>query len=85
MLYEVITSSTPIVAALALKGLSPGAALVFLLAGPVTNAATITVLVKLLGKRATAIYVAVIAVISLIMGASVNFLYGMFSLRNNFV
>ncbi|GBC60828.1 permease [Desulfonema ishimotonii] len=74
------TSSTPIVAALALKGLSPGAALVFLLAGPVTNAATVTVLIKILGKRVTAIYVAVIAVISLLLGVSVNYLYGLFNI-----
>lgn len=70
------TSSTPIAAALALKGLSPGAALVFLLAGPVTNAATITVLIKILGKKVTAVYVAVIAAISLILGTAVNYFYG---------
>jgi hypothetical protein len=75
------TASTPIVAALALKGLSPGAALVFLLAGPVTNAATITVLVKILGKRVTAVYIAVIAVISLALGAAVNYLYAMMSIN----
>ncbi len=50
-LYVCATASTPIAAALALKGLSPGAALVFLLAGPATNAASFTVVAKLLGKR----------------------------------
>lgn len=74
------TASTPIVAALALKGLSPGAALVFLLAGPVTNAATITVLVKILGKKVAAIYVAVIAVISLVLGVAVNYVYGLMAI-----
>ncbi len=69
------TSSTPVVAALALKGLSPGAALVFLLAGPVTNAATIAVLIKILGKKVTSIYVATIAVISIALGLGVNYLY----------
>ena len=39
-LYICASASTPIAAALVLKGLSPGAALVFLLAGPATNAAT---------------------------------------------
>ncbi len=53
-LYICATASTPIAAALILKGISPGAALVFLLAGPATNVATLTVLVKILGKRATA-------------------------------
>jgi len=74
------TASTPIVAALALKGLTPGAALVFLLAGPVTNAATITVLVKILGKKVTAVYVSVIAVISLVLGVIVNYIYALMSI-----
>ena len=42
-MYVCATSSTPIAAALILKGLNPGAALVFLLAGPATNAATINI------------------------------------------
>jgi len=43
-MYVCATSSTPIAAALILKGLNPGAALVFLLAGPATNAATINII-----------------------------------------
>ena len=50
-LYVCATASTPIAAALMVKGLSPGAALVFLLAGPASNAATITVVAKYFGKR----------------------------------
>ena len=75
-LYVCASASTPIVAALALKGLSPGAALVFLLAGPATNAATITVVAGLLGKRVAVVYVTVIAVCALVMGMAVNVLYG---------
>jgi hypothetical protein len=78
--YVCATSSTPIVAALALKGLSPGAALIFLLVGPATNTATITVLSKLMGKRVTVVYVIVIAVVSLVLGIAVNNIYGMFSI-----
>ena len=74
-LYVCATASTPIVAALAMKGLSPGAALVFLLAGPATNAATIMVVAKILGKRIAAVYVTVIAVVSLLLGIAVNGLY----------
>ncbi len=74
-MYVCATASTPIVAALALKGLSPGAALVFLLAGPATNAAGLTVLTKRLGKRTTVVYVAAIAVVSLVLGMAVNALY----------
>jgi len=55
-LYICATASTPIAAALILKGVSPGAALVFLIAGPATNVTTLTVLFGILGKRATAIY-----------------------------
>lgn len=74
-MYVCATASTPIAAALALKGLSPGGALVFLLAGPATNAATITVVAQTLGKRVAAIYVSSIAVTSVVLGLAVNWLY----------
>ena len=75
-LYVCATASTPIAAALALKGLSPGAALVFLLAGPATNMATITVVSKLLGKKTMVIYLSAIVICSLMMGVLVNQIYG---------
>ena len=74
-LYICASASTPIAAALVLKGLSPGAALVFLLAGPATNAATMTVVAKHLGKSATVVYTASIAICSLAMGWAVNRIY----------
>jgi len=74
-LYICASASTPIAAALVLKGLSPGAALVFLLAGPATNAATMTVIAKHLGKAATVVYVATIAICSLGFGWFVNRIY----------
>lgn len=63
-LYICATSSVPIAAVLLLKGLSPGALLVFLMAGPATNAATITVIMKNLGKKTLVAYLS-----SLIIGA----------------
>lgn len=60
-LYICASASTPIAAALILKGVSPGAALVFLLAGPATNVTSLTVLVGVLGKRGTALYLLGIA------------------------
>ncbi|MBC8320214.1 MAG: permease [Bacteroidetes bacterium] len=63
-LYICATASVPIAAVLLLKGLSPGALLVFLMAGPATNAATITVIGKNLGKKTLMIYLS-----SLIVGA----------------
>ncbi len=74
-LYICATASTPIAAALILKGVSPGAALVFLLAGPATNMASLTVLVGTLGKRATAIYLSSIAVCSVLFGLLVDQIY----------
>jgi len=65
-LYICATSSVPVAAVLLMKGVSPGAALVFLMAGPATNAATITVLNKVLGRKTTFAYL-----ISIIMGALV--------------
>jgi len=79
-LYVCATASTPIVAALALKGLSPGAALVFLLCGPATNTATILVIARLMGKRVAVVYVLAIAVVSLMLGILVNKLYAVSSL-----
>ena len=74
-LYVCATSSTPIAASLLIKGLSPGAALVFLLAGPATNGATLTVLFKSLGKRAAAMYLLAIVVCSLALAWAVDVLY----------
>ena len=79
-LYICASASTPIAAALILKGVSPGAALVFLLAGPATNLASLTVLVGTLGKRATAIYLSSIAVCSVVFGLVVDQIYGYWGL-----
>lgn len=67
-LYICATGSIPIAAVLMMKGLSPGAALVFLMAGPATNIATITVLMNTLGKKTTAIYLSTIILGALIFG-----------------
>src|SRR4030042_1385051 len=53
-MYVCATASIPIAAALMMKGLTPGAALVFLMTGPATNAASFVTIWKILG-RATAI------------------------------
>ncbi|WP_417914202.1 SO_0444 family Cu/Zn efflux transporter [Candidatus Electronema sp. JM] len=74
-LYICASASTPIAAAFILKGASPGTALVFLLAGPATNATSITVLIGILGKRATALYLLSIAVVSLLCGLTVDAIY----------
>ncbi len=74
-LYICATASTPIAAALILKGVSPGAALVFLLTGPATNVTSLTVLFGILGKRATAVYLASIALVSVACGLVLDRVY----------
>ncbi|MBL8026347.1 MAG: permease [Fibrobacteres bacterium] len=71
-LYVCASASTPIAASLVLKGMAPGAALVFLLTGPATNAVTIAAVAKSLGKRAVAVYLFSIASVSLLMGHLLN-------------
>ena len=67
-LYVCSTGSIPIAAALMLKGMSPGAAFVFLLAGPATNAVTVTFVARYLGRVTTVVYLASLAVSSLLLG-----------------
>ncbi len=74
-MYVCATASTPIAAALVIKGLDPGAALVFLLVGPATNVTTIAVVRGFLGGRVLTAYLVSIAVISLVCGALLGPLY----------
>lgn len=74
-LYICATASTPIAAALILKGVSPGTALVFLLVGPATNVTSLSVLLGILGRSATGLYLASIAVVSVICGLIVDAIY----------
>jgi uncharacterized membrane protein YraQ (UPF0718 family) len=63
--YVCATASIPVAAALILKGLTPGAALVFLITGPATNAATFTTIWKALGGRTAIAYLFTVAVSAL--------------------
>ena len=67
-LYVCATASIPMAYALLAAGLSPGAALVFLITGPATNTTTIATVWKMLGRRATVIYLASLLVISWLAG-----------------
>lgn len=80
-MYVCATASTPIAAALILKGLNPGAALVFLLAGPATNAATINLVRTIFNTRTVVIYLTMIAVTSLAMGVCVDAVYDLMGIR----
>lgn len=71
-MYICSTGSIPVAAALMMKGLSPGAALVMLMAGPAVNLASILVVRKALGARFTTIYLLVIVGFSILFGLLVN-------------
>lgn len=71
-MYVCATGSVPIAAVLMMKGLSPGAAFVFLMAGPATNAATMTVIKQAMGNKALYSYLASIIGGALIMGIIIN-------------
>ena len=71
-MYICSTGSIPVAAALIMKGLSPGAALVMLMAGPAVNLASILVVRKAMGRQFTWIYLLVIVVFSILFGLLVN-------------
>jgi len=75
-LYVCATSSLPIAAAFMLSGMSPGAAFVFLSAGPATNTITMGVVAQMFGKKSLAIYVGVIATLSILFGYLYDKFYG---------
>jgi uncharacterized membrane protein YraQ (UPF0718 family) len=77
-MYICATASTPVAAALILKGVSPGAALVFLLVGPATNVTSLSVLFGLLGKRATAIYLVALSLFAVLSGLVLDMIYNSF-------
>jgi uncharacterized membrane protein YraQ (UPF0718 family) len=66
--YVCATASVPVAAALMLKGLTPGAAIVFLMTGPATNAASFVTIWKTLGARTAATYILTVAGCALCAG-----------------
>ena len=79
-MYVCATLSTPVAAALVMKGMSPGAALVMLMVGPATNVPTIAMVGGLLGKRALGIYIGSIMVVSLVMAYATDTIYKSFGI-----
>ena len=67
-LYICATASIPMAYALITAGLSPGAALVFLIVGPATNTTTVVTIWKIIGRKATGIYLASLLIISWLAG-----------------
>ncbi len=75
--YVCATASVPVAAALIAKGASPGAALVFLMTGPATNAATIATMSRILGKRTGLVYLGTVALTALGAGLLLDHIYAL--------
>ena len=73
-MYLCATGSIPIAVALMLKGLSPGTALVLLMAGPAVNVASMLVVGKVLGRRTLLLYLASIVGGAMLFGLGVDYL-----------
>jgi uncharacterized membrane protein YraQ (UPF0718 family)/copper chaperone CopZ len=71
-MYTCVTASIPVAVALMLKGLSPGAAFVFLTVGPATNFSFIMVIAQVMGKKIVAVYLTTLAIMSIVMGYVLN-------------
>jgi len=74
-IYVCATASVPVAAALIAKGVSPGAALVFLLTGPATNAAAIATIWKIMGRRTAVTYLFTVAVTALASGLFLDYIF----------
>jgi uncharacterized membrane protein YraQ (UPF0718 family) len=73
-MYVCATASVPIAAALILKGLTPGAGIVFLMTGPATNAASLVTIWKALGGRSAVTYLLTVAGCALLSGIVLDFI-----------
>ncbi|MFO7937565.1 MAG: SO_0444 family Cu/Zn efflux transporter [Kiritimatiellia bacterium] len=71
-IYVCSSASVPLVVSLIAAGISPGAGLVFLIAGPSTNAASIVTVFRIIGAKTTVIYLATLSVTAIISGVILN-------------
>lgn len=74
-MYACSTGSIPLVVALIGAGLSPGAGLVYLIAGPATNTATMAAMSRMFGTRALGIYLVSLSAFALAAGYLINFFW----------
>ncbi len=73
-MYVCATGSIPIAMSLVMKGLSPGTALVLLMAGPAANFASFTLISREMGKKSAAIYLAAIIIGAMGFGLVIDYL-----------
>ncbi len=74
-MYVCATGSIPIAVSLMAKGLTPGAALVFLMAGPAVNSASMLVVGKVFGKRTLSLYIISVVVGAIVFGLGIDYLF----------
>ncbi|MEE9327139.1 MAG: SO_0444 family Cu/Zn efflux transporter [Cocleimonas sp.] len=79
-MYVCATASTPIAAGLLLAGVSPGTAMVFLMAGPATNISTLGIIGKELGRRSLIAYLSGVGVVALLTGVIVDYAVNILSI-----
>ena len=82
-MYICATASIPIAVTLMLKGFSPGVAFVFLSVGPATNAASLTILTNVLGKKITTLYVVMISISAIGFGLLLDKIFELFGVNQN--
>lgn len=73
-MYVCATGSIPIALSLILKGLSPGTALVLLMAGPAANFASFTIISREMGRKSAVIYLASIVIGAMAFGLAIDYL-----------
>lgn len=73
-MYVCATGSIPIAVSLMAKGLTPGAALVLLMAGPAVNSASMLVIGKVFGKRTMLLYILSIVIGAVAFGLGIDYL-----------
>jgi uncharacterized membrane protein YraQ (UPF0718 family) len=71
-MYVCATASVPIAASLIAKGISPGTALVFLMTGPASNAASLAIIAKVMGRRAALCYLTAVGAVALGSGVALD-------------
>lgn len=79
-MYICATASTPIAAGLILAGLSPGAALVFMMAGPATNISTLGVIKKEMGGHVLIRYLLGISISAIVFGLTLDWVLQFYSI-----
>ncbi|MCP4913483.1 MAG: SO_0444 family Cu/Zn efflux transporter [Oligoflexia bacterium] len=74
-LYLCASSSTPLAMALMMKGMSPGTAMIMLLAGPATNMSNLVVIQKYIGKKGVVLNIITVILVSLLFSYVVDYVF----------